>query len=75
MRTITLEEHYASDAFLGGPGRKLKEQAERLGGRAEKLFEQLCDLGDKRLAAYVVPRALPGPTAPVLKRWLKDRMP
>ena len=50
MRTITLEEHYASDAFLEGPGRKLKEQAERFGGRAAKLFEQLCDLGDKRIA-------------------------
>src|ERR1700722_7582180 len=50
MRTITLEEHYASQAFLGGPGRKLKEQAETFGGRAAKLFEQLCDLGDKRIA-------------------------
>ena len=50
MRTITLEEHYASQAFLEGPGRKLKEQAERFGGRAAKLFEQLCDLGDKRIA-------------------------
>jgi predicted TIM-barrel fold metal-dependent hydrolase len=50
MRTITLEEHYASDAFLEGPGRKLKEQAETFGGRAAKLFEQLCDLGDKRIA-------------------------
>src|SRR5271168_984923 len=47
MRTITLEEHYASEAFLEGPGRKLKEQAERFGGRAAKLFEQLCE----RLAA------------------------
>jgi predicted TIM-barrel fold metal-dependent hydrolase len=50
MRTITLEEHYASEAFLEGAGRKLKEQAERSGGRAAKLFEQLCDLGDKRIA-------------------------
>jgi len=50
MRTITLEEHYASEAFLEGPGRKLKEQAERFGGRAAKLFEQLCDLGHKRIA-------------------------
>ena len=50
MRTITLEEHYASDAFLEGPGRKLKEQAQTFGGRAAKLFEQLCDLGDKRIA-------------------------
>ena len=50
MRTITLEEHYASEAFLEGAGRKLKERAERSGGRAAKLFEQLCDLGDKRIA-------------------------
>jgi hypothetical protein len=26
MRTITLEEHYATPGFLDGPGRKLKEQ-------------------------------------------------
>ena len=50
MRTITLEEHYASEAFLEGAGRKLKEQAERIGGRAAKLIGQLCDLGDKRIA-------------------------
>jgi len=50
MRTITLEEHYASQVFLEGPGRKLREQAESFGGRAAKLFEQLCDLGDKRIA-------------------------
>jgi predicted TIM-barrel fold metal-dependent hydrolase len=50
MRTITLEEHYASAAFLEGPGLKLKEQAEKFGGRAAKLFEQLCDLGDRRIA-------------------------
>jgi predicted TIM-barrel fold metal-dependent hydrolase len=50
MRTITLEEHCASEAFLEGPGRKLKEQAEKFGGRAAKLFEQLCDLGHKRIA-------------------------
>ena len=50
MRTITLEEHYATPAFLDGPGRKLKEQASRFGGRAAKLFDQLCDLGEKRIA-------------------------
>src|ERR1700728_1145852 len=50
MRTITLEEHFASEAFLEGAGRKLKEQAERFGGRAVKLIEQLCDLGEKRIA-------------------------
>ena len=50
MRTITLEEHYASPGFLDGPGRKLKEQANNFRGNADKLFEQLCDLGDKRIA-------------------------
>jgi hypothetical protein len=27
MRTITLEEHYATPAFMDGPGRQIKEQA------------------------------------------------
>ena len=42
MRTITLEEHYASPAFMEGPGRDLKGYAE--------LVEQLCDLDDRRIA-------------------------
>jgi predicted TIM-barrel fold metal-dependent hydrolase len=42
MRTITLEEHYASPAFMEGPGRDLKGYAE--------LVEQLCDLDDRRVA-------------------------
>jgi uncharacterized protein len=50
MRTITLEEHYATAGFLNGPGKDLKERASRFGGRAAKLFEQLCDLGEKRIA-------------------------
>jgi predicted TIM-barrel fold metal-dependent hydrolase len=50
MRTITLEEHYASPGFLDGPGRELKERALKFGGAAEKLFEQLCDVGEKRIA-------------------------
>ena len=28
MQTITLEEHYATEAFMEGPGRELKVQAE-----------------------------------------------
>ncbi len=28
MRTIALEEHYATEAFMEGPGRELKAQAE-----------------------------------------------
>jgi hypothetical protein len=50
MRTITLEEHFASPGFLDGPGRGLKAQALKFGGSAAKLFEQLGNLGDKRIA-------------------------
>ncbi len=28
LRTITLEEHYATAAFLRGPGRRLQDQAQ-----------------------------------------------
>jgi len=41
MRTITLEEHYASPAFLNGPGRN----------GFVNLVEDLSNLGDKRIAA------------------------
>ena len=52
MRTITLEEHFATPGFLDGPGRELKEQAEKYNSaRAVKLIEQLCDIGAKRIAA------------------------
>jgi len=50
MRTITLEEHYASQAYLDGPGRKLKERAQARGSPLAKVVDQLCDLGDKRIA-------------------------
>jgi uncharacterized protein len=50
MRTITLEEHFASPGFLDGPGRGLKERAANFGERAAYLFEQLSDLGAKRIA-------------------------
>ena len=50
MRTITLEEHYASPGFLDGPGRELQAQALKFGGAAQRLFEQLCDIGEKRIA-------------------------
>jgi hypothetical protein len=50
MRTITLEEHYATPGFLDGPGRELKAQALKFGAPAAKLLEQLCDIGDRRIA-------------------------
>ena len=57
MRTITLEEHYATEAFMEGPGRELKAQAEAARSHPQvaagyaKLIEQLCDLDDGRIAA------------------------
>ena len=33
MRTIALEEHFATPAFLDGPACGLKERAEKVGGR------------------------------------------
>jgi uncharacterized protein len=50
MRTIALEEHFASPSFLDGPGHELKAQALKFGAAAAKLFEQLCDVGETRIA-------------------------
>jgi uncharacterized protein len=51
MKTITLEEHFATPRFLNGPGRELKEQAGTFNNaRAIKLITQLCDLGEQRIA-------------------------
>jgi uncharacterized protein len=49
MRTITVEEHFAHPEFFDGPGREFKEQA-TAGPRGAKLFEQISDVGAKRLA-------------------------
>src|ERR1700751_1366100 len=46
MRVITLEEHFATPLFLDGPVQALKCE-----GRAMKLIEPLCDIGDKRIGA------------------------
>jgi predicted TIM-barrel fold metal-dependent hydrolase len=51
VRIITLEEHFATPRFFDGPGRDLKQQAEKFNNaRAQKLIPQLCELGDKRIA-------------------------
>jgi uncharacterized protein len=50
MRTIMLEEHYATPAFLRGPGRELAEKAKTAGGVAAGLVEDLLDLGTNRIA-------------------------
>jgi uncharacterized protein len=49
MQTITLEEHYATPAFLEGPGRKLKENAKAVGSPSAKIVEKLCEVGEKRV--------------------------
>jgi predicted TIM-barrel fold metal-dependent hydrolase len=43
MRTITLEEHFATPAYLDGPGRHIKEQP--------NIVEQLVDLAAGKIAA------------------------
>src|SRR4029077_10992946 len=50
MRTIALEEHFATLGFLDGPGRDVKELARQAGGRAEQLMRDLCDIGEGRIA-------------------------
>ncbi len=56
MRTITLEEHYATPAFMEGPGRQLKEQAQaahahpQVAAGIAQLLDRLCDLDDRRIA-------------------------
>ncbi|MFD0361998.1 amidohydrolase family protein [Nocardia sp. GCM10030253] len=49
MRTIALEEHFATPAFLSGPGRAMAEQARSFAGA--KIIEMLGDLGEGRIAA------------------------
>ncbi len=50
MRTITLEEHFASPGFLEGPGKELKEQASKFGASAAQLMGRLGNVGDERIA-------------------------
>ena len=49
MRTITLEEHFATPKFFDGPARFVKDRAEKIGGRYAQVMDRLCDLGTKRL--------------------------
>src|SRR5215207_448427 len=56
MRTIALEEHFATGRFMEGPGHQLKEQAEAARSHPKvtagfaRLVEGLCDLGEGRVA-------------------------
>ena len=56
IRTITLEEHFVTPAFLEGPGRDLAERVKSMKGQPQwgpinvHLVEQLSDLDDLRIA-------------------------
>lgn len=50
LRTITLEEHFATPAFAAGPGKGLVERLRSSGPRGIKIAEQLLDVGDGRVA-------------------------
>jgi hypothetical protein len=50
LRTITLEEHFASPGFSAGPGRGFMEAMRNGGPQRARLVEQLESVGDKRLA-------------------------
>ena len=50
MRTITLEEHFASPAFIDGPGREFAEQVRQPNHPMAAIPGKLLDLGAGRLA-------------------------
>ncbi|HLI85226.1 MAG TPA: amidohydrolase family protein [Bryobacteraceae bacterium] len=49
MRTITLEEHFATPGFLKGPGSGIIERAARQGGRLARIAAQLQDVDELRI--------------------------
>jgi hypothetical protein len=48
MRTITLEEHYVTPAFLNGPGREMKESPGHF-SQGDDLLKKLLDIGEGRV--------------------------
>ncbi len=50
MRTITLEEHFASPGFVAGPGKDFIERLKGSGARGARIAEMLQDLSDRRVA-------------------------
>lgn len=56
LRTITLEEHFATQAFMDGPGQQIRDQAKmahdhpQVGEAMARLMNQLLDIGDGRIA-------------------------
>jgi predicted TIM-barrel fold metal-dependent hydrolase len=50
LRTITLEEHFASPGFVAGPGRSFVEQLRGRGPHGMRIVEQLQEVGPSRMA-------------------------
>jgi predicted TIM-barrel fold metal-dependent hydrolase len=50
MRTITVEEHFATPSFNAGPGKQFNERLVSSGPRFAHIAEQLLDIGEKRIA-------------------------
>src|SRR5690242_3477623 len=50
MRTITVEEHFATPSFNAGPGKQFNERLLSTGPRFARIHEQLQDIGAKRAA-------------------------
>jgi uncharacterized protein len=50
LRTITLEEHFASPGWLVGPGRSYVERLNKSGASGARIFEQIQNVGDRRIA-------------------------
>jgi len=50
MRTITLEEHFATPQFFDGPARFVQDRAKAMGGRYALVVDRLRDVGAKRIS-------------------------
>jgi uncharacterized protein len=50
LKTITLEEHFASPGWLAGPGRGFVEELHNTGAWGARILKQLPDVGDGRIA-------------------------
>lgn len=50
MRTISVEEHFVTPAFVAGPGAGFLDRFKTMGPRGVIIAERLSDVGDKRIA-------------------------
>jgi len=50
MRTIAVEEHFVTQAFVDGPGKGFLDRFKNSGPRGALIAEQLFEVGDKRIA-------------------------